>query len=575
MPSLLKQYIPITEWLPRYSGDDLRADLIAGITIGIVLIPQSMAYAMLAGLPPIYGLYASLVPLLVYPIFGSSRHLAVGIMAIDCLIVAAGLSALADPMSASYIELAFLLALMVGLFQVVLGLLRFGFIVNLLSRPVIFGFMSAAVLIIMLSQVSVMTGLEIPRDSGVLGIVSQLTMELSQIHVLTFLMGIAAVLLLIGMKRWLPWAPGQLIAIIVGGLAVWIFTLTESGVSIVGEIPAGFPSVTLPDISIATVGALVPTAVTLSLIQFMTVISLGKVFAAKHGYPVKPNRELVSIGIANVLGSFFRSMPVSGSFSRSAVGEHAGGRTGLVNIFAAALIALTLLFLTPLFYYLPVAVLGAIIVVAAFSLLDLYELRYLLRTKRIDGLIALVTFLSTLLIGIQEGVIIGIGLSVVAVMYRLSRPNVAVLGNLPGSHSYRDIANFEDAAPIEDLLILRVDASFYFANAEYLRDMIMSRVSRGSVKAVILETNSVNDIDTTAVSVLREVNDALAELGIELYFGGMKIPVLRVMKESGLHQSIGSDHFFLSVHRAVKHILTSWGRYEEHKGRGLPKISPD
>ncbi len=563
----VKKYIPILEWLPTYSWTNLKGDLPAGITVGIILIPQSMAYALLAGVPPIYGLYASLVPLLVYPFLGTSRHLAVGIMAIDCLIVAAGLGALAEPMTAEYLSLAFLLALMVGVIQILMGLLRFGFVVNLLSRPVIFGFTSAAVITIAFSQLPELLGMSIPRIAGVPGILVEAFRHLGDMHPATVALGVSGMLLLMSVRRWFPWAPGQLIAIVLGAVLVWAFALHTSGVRIVGEIPSGLPAFMLPAVTLDSVQDLLPTAVTLSLIQFMTVISLGKLFAARHRYTVKPNRELAALGASNVLGSLFRSVPVSGSFSRSAVGDHTGGQTSLVNVFAAILIAFTLLFLTPLFYYLPLAVLAAIIIVAAFGLIDVFEMRYLLRTKRTDGVIALVTFLATLIIGIREGVLIGIGLSVVSIMYRISRPNVVVLGKLPGSHSYRDLSNFEDARRIDDVLILRIDASFYFANAEYVRDVILNRVASESVRAVILETNSVNNIDTTAISVLREVYETLQKLEIELYFGGMKIPVLKVMKESGLYETIGADRFFISTHRAVKHLLTSWGCYEEYKDR--------
>jgi SulP family sulfate permease len=286
------------------------------------------------------------------------------------------------------------------------------------------------------------------------------------------------------------------------------------------------------------------------------------VFAARHRYDIRANRELLALGTANVAGSFFRSVPVSGSFSRTAVNERAGACTPLANVAAALLVGLTLLFLTPLFRYLPIPALAALIIVAASGLLDLRELRYLWRIKRIDGALALVTFLATLLVGIQEGILVGIAASVVAVMYRISRPNVAVLGHLPGTRSFRDVRHFPEAEPLESILMLRVDASFSFANAELLKDLLLrlTKDAGGDVRAVVVDASSINDLDTTAVAVLLSAEQTLASRGIELYFGGVKEPVLDLIKRSGLYLKVGADHFFLSPHRAVHHILTRWGR---------------
>lgn len=555
----------ITKWLPGYTRTDFFGDLLAGVTVGVMLIPQSMAYAMLAGLPPIYGLYASVVPLLVYPIFGSSRHLAVGIVAVDMLIVAAGLSTIAEPGSTRYIELAILLALMAGLLQIMMGAARLGFLVNLLSRPVITGFSSAAALVIAFSQLGNLLGISLSQTQYIHILIWEAVTQFENIRVIVLTLGLGAIFLLILLRRWKPLFPAPLAAVVLGIAVVWWFALYERGVAIVGDIPTGLPRPSFPEIDLVSVRTLIPTAITLALVQFMTVISLGKVFAARNRYSIRANRELLAIGAANFFGSIFRGLPVSGSFSRTAVNAQAGARTPLANIFAAGVVILTLLFLTPLFYYLPVPVLAAIIMVAASGLLDLKEMRALLRTKRIDGVLTIVTFFTTLIIGIQQGVLIGIMASVVAIMYRISRPYVAILGHLPGTRSFRDLRRYPDAHPMEGILMLRVDASFSFANAEFVKDLILERSEKGDdFRAVIIDASSINDLDTTAVAVLFAVAEILRERGVELYFGGVKDQVQDVMVRSGLYEKLGADHFFLSPHRAVKSVLSRWGKSEEY-----------
>ncbi len=561
-----KRYITILQWLPHYRRKDLWGDLSAGLTVGVMLIPQGMAYAILAGMPPIYGLYASVVPLLLYPLFGTSRHLAVGTIAIDMLIVAAGLSLIAEPGSARYIELAILLAAMVGSLQVLMGVVRLGFVVNLLSRPVITGFTAAAALIIGFSQLGNLLGLSIPQSQYIHTLILAALRRVGEWHLPTLALGAGGILLMLGLRRWLPRLPAPLIAVILGTLAVVGLHLDQGGVRIVGDIPTGLPSFRTPHFDVASARLLFPTAITLALVQFMNVISLGKVFAARYRYSVKPNQELFAIGLSNLGGSFFRSLPVSGSFSRTAVNARAGARTPMSNIIAALVITLTLLFLTRLFFYLPIPIFASIIMVAAFGMVDVQEVRFLLRAKRIDGYIAILTFLATLFIGIQEGVLLGVTVSVLAIMYRISRPNVAVLGHLPGTRSFRDLRRHPEAQPIEGILMLRVDASFSFANAEFLKDLILkeSEPEDSKIRAVIIDSSSVNDLDMTALAVLRNVAETLKERGIELYFGGVKGPVLDVFQRSGLYDQLGADHFFLSPHRAVRYVLTKWGRSEDY-----------
>ncbi len=550
----------IFSWLPAYTRSQFHGDAIAGLTVGVMLVPQGMAYAFLGGVPPIYGLYASLVPLLVYPIFGTSRHLAVGIVAIDMLILTAGLSQYAEVGTAAYVGLAITTALMVGVIQVVMGIARLGFMVNLLSRPVISGFTAAAALTIGLTQLGNLLGIDVPLTADVVALISAAFADAGDAHMVSFAIGAAGIVLLLALKRFLPVAPGPLAAVALGILVVWLFNLDREGVEVVGIVPTGLPSPSFSGTSLNTFRQLLPTAITLSLVQFMSVISLGKIFAAKHRYSVRANQELFALGVINVAGSLFRSVPVSGSFSRSAVGDQAGGRTAMTNVVAAIVIVLTLLFLTPLFYFLPVPIFASIIMVSAFAMIDVRELRFLLRTKKVDGGIALLTFLATLVVGIHEGVLIGIAASVVAIMYRISRPNVAILGHLPGTRSFRDTRRYANAEVIEGVLILRVDASFSFVNAEFLRDLILEQSNdrERDIQAVVIDASSVNDLDTTAATLLTSVAETLADREIDLYFGGVKGRVYDVMRRHGFVDLIGEGHFFLSPHRAILHILRDW-----------------
>ena len=466
---MIRRYIPILRWIPDYSGKKLRGDIFAGLTVGVMLVPQAMAYAILAGVPPVTGLYASLIPLLVYPFFGTSRHLAVGIVAVDCIIIAGGLSQLALPMSEQYLALAVMLAFIVGITQMAMGLLRLGFIVNLLSRPVALGFMSGAVLIIGISQLPDLLGIQKPATPALSAVLYQTFTHLSDIHLLTALLGGGGVLVILGLRRFAPKMPASLIAVLAGAVALVVFDLRDAGVAVVSAVPSGLPSLALPDFDLGVIRALVPTAITLVLVQFMTLISLGSFFAARHRYQISANTELFTLGAMNAAGSLFRAIPVSGSFSRSAINEHAGAASPLSNLSAAAVVGMALLFLTPLFEFLPMPLFASMIIVASLSLIDLAEVRYILQIKKVDGVIALGTFAATLILGIHQGILFGVLMSAAAVVYRVSRPNIAVLGHLPGSRSYRELEHYPEAVTVKGMVILRLDASFAFTNARFVR----------------------------------------------------------------------------------------------------------
>lgn len=552
-------------WVRSYRREHLGGDLRAGLIVGVMLIPQGMAYAMIAGVPPIYGLYAGLVPLLIYPLLGTSRHLSVGPLAIDMLIVAAGVSVIAQADPERHVALALTLAAMVGLLQIFMGLARLGFLMSLLARPVILGFVWAAALIIGFSQLGHLTGMTLPRSEYVVVMVRDAATSLGTIHWPTLGVGLGSIVLLRLAAPVRHLLPGPLLVVVVGTALVWALGLDEQGVAVVGEIPSGLPPLGFPVARLEDLRDLLPTALTLALVQFMTVASLGRIYARRHQYRIRPNRELIAIGSANLLGSFFRSLPVSGSFSRTAVSEQAGVCSPLANVVAASLVGVTLLVLTPLFAHVPMAVLAAIIVVAVAGLIIPSEARFLFRTKPRDGYLATFTFAMTLILGIRQGLLLGIAAAAVVLLYSLSRPHVVELGHLPGTRFFRDLDRTPTAARMESFLLLRLDAGASFINAEYLRHFISekTRETDREVRAVILDGITMTDLDTTAVEALEEVVDELTKRGVELHLAGLIGPVRDVVLRSGLYRKLGKDHFHRSPHQAVKYLLQRWDEAEE------------
>ncbi len=546
--------------LAGYTRQALRGDAISGLTVGVVLVPQGMAYALLAGLPAAYGLYAGLVPLLIYALLGTGRHVAFGIVAVDCLIIAAAVAPLAQPGSPEYTALVLLVTLLVGLFQLALGLLRVGFVVNLLSRPVLTGFVSAAAILVVLSQIKGLMGLPVPMQTNAVALFSTAAAAVFAFNGPTFAIGAGSLALLVGLRRFYPRVPGALLAVLFTGLLVWLFGLDARGVETVGVVPSGLPSPAVPAVTLDTVRALLPTVATLSLIQFVNTISIGKLFASRYGYRIDANREFVAVGLANVLGSMFLSPPTSASYSRSAVAAETGAKTTLSNAVAATVVLISILFLTPLLTHLPIAAFSAIIIVAVATLVDVRELRYLLRTKRTDGLVALVTFLATLLIGIQQGILVGIALSILAVMARKSRPNISVLGLMPGTQMFKELEHHQDARPLADILALRMDASFTFINSERLRDAILELTATTPCRAIIIDAQPINDMDTTALAVLSELHESLASRHIAFVFGGVKPPVMALIRQSGLINELGDACFFMSPYQAAENLMHMWGR---------------
>ncbi|MGB3798948.1 MAG: sulfate permease [Lewinella sp.] len=545
---------PIIDWLTNYDRSWFSHDLTAGLTVGVMLIPQGMAYALLAGLPPIYGLYAATLPLLIYAVLGTSRQLAVGPVAMDSLLTATGVGALAVVGTENYLYLAVLLALLVGTIQLLAGVMRLGFLVDLLSRPIISGFTSAAALIIGLSQLQHLLGVDLGRSAYVHQILWSATNRIGDVQFITLAIGLTGILVLVGLKRWTPAIPGPLVVVVLSVLAVFFFGWHAEGVRIVGEVPAGLPALGFSSLAWSDIQALLPTALTIALIGFMEGIAVAKAVNARHPeYTVVPNQELIAIGASNIGSALVSGFPVAGGFSRTAVNDQAGATTGLAAIISAGVIVLTLLFLTPLFYYLPQAVLASIIMVAVFKLIDWREAVRLWRVDRSDFWMLAVTFLATLILGIQTGIAAGVALSIGVHVYRSMRPHLAVLGRIEGTHTYRNVNRFADALEEPGTLILRFDAPLYFGNMSYFEAQLDSLLAARQrvLHTIVLNAEGIAGIDSSAMYGLRRFVTDQQSRGVTVRLAGVIGPVRDAMKKAGLFEDIGRQNFFLDVDQAV------------------------
>lgn len=552
---MLKKWIPAIEWMGSYKKSDLSGDINAGLIVAIMLIPQGMAYAMLAGLPPVIGLYASTIPLIIYALFGTSRQLAVGPVAMVSLLVLSGVSLLAEPGTDEYISLVLLLMLMIGVIQLLLGVFKLGFIVNFLSHAVISGFTSAAAIIIGLSQLKQLIGVSLEADKNVFLILAETVRRAAEINPVTLAIGLGSIAMLIVMKKYVKRIPGPLFVVVFSILAVYLFNLQDVGVKIVGEVPSGLPSFSLPAMQLDAIIALLPIALTISFIGYMESIAMAKAIAAKEKYKIDPDRELVGLGLANVGGSFFAGYPVTGGFSRSAVNYQAGARTPLATIITAFLIILTLLFFTGLFYYLPNAVLAAIIMVAVYSLIDIKEAKNLFKVNKVDGWTWMLTFLATLFIGIEQGIIIGVIFSLIVFIRRSAYPHVAELGYLPDQQVYRNTKRYPEAEVDPEVLIFRVDESLYFANMTFLEDKLCARVAeKPETKWVVFDFSSVNSIDAVAVHALEELMEQCHSGKVEIVFAGIKNTVLDVLKRADWDDKYPEKIYAMNIEQALASI---------------------
>ena len=537
----------------------------AGLIVAIMLVPQSMAYAMVAGLPPQTGLYASIVPLVLYGLFGSSNSLSVGPVAMVSLLVFSGVSELAEPGSDPFIAFCLTLALMVGVLQLLMAMFRAGFLVNFISHPVLVGFTSASALVIGFSQFKHFFGVSVERSAFPLKTIFLSLFSISETNPATLIVGLVGIgiLLFFGnvLEKMLQWLgmnhvtastiarTGPLVAVVSAAIIVYRYGLADSHkVAIVGAIPAGLPWITWPSFQLNVIARLLPLALVITLVGYLESISVAKALASRKREKIDPDRELLALGLADIGAAFTGGYPVTGGFSRSLVNFSAGVRTPAGSLITAGLVAFSVAFLTPWFFYIPKAVLAAIIIVAVVPLVDFKTPFELWKYSRSDAIALIVTFVSVLALGIETGIGVGVVATVVMMMWRMSRPHVAEVGRVGDSEHFRSVSRHH-VKTIDGVFAFRVDESLTFANAPFLESYILDRVSNDSnVQSVLLISTGINDIDSTGVEVLWTIRRELSDLGIGFFMSDVKGPVTDKLEIAGLK----GDFIFLSADQAMK-----------------------
>jgi SulP family sulfate permease len=561
----LQRLIPILEWLPNYTRYRFMGDFKSGITVDIIIFTQVIAYALFAGLPPFYGLFCDLVPHLVYAVFGSSRQVAIGPVAMDSLIVATGVSTLALAGSDSYIAIAILLAFMVGGIQFLLGVFRLGFVVNFLSKPVISGFTSAVALTIGINQFRNLFGVDFIQSDQIQYVLEDIWFTITDFNSHTTIIGLISVTVIIILRKINKKIPNALIVVVAGILTIRYFGNDFVDVAIVKDIPSGLPSFSFPELDISQMKELLPIALTLVMVGYLETISIGKSLEAKQDeYKIRPNQELMALGLSNMIGSWFKAYPSTSSFSRSAINQESGATTGMASLVSVFMVLITLLFLTPLFYHLPKTVLAAIIIVAVFGLVNIKEAIFLWKANNLDFWLLIATFFSTLLFGIEYGIMIGVGLSLIILIFRTSRPYVAELGKVPDSNFYRNRERFTEVIVDNEVLVFRFDAQLFYANSSYFIETLelMVEAKGAHLKLIVLDAESINRVDSTGVEMLKERIRFYHKKGILFYFAGVKGPVRDHLFRGKILDIITLDHFYMRVNGAVNYYKTGEKEYQ-------------
>jgi high affinity sulfate transporter 1 len=559
----IEKWLPGVRTLRRYRRSWLGRDVVAGIVLTAVLVPAGMGYAEAAGLPAIYGLYATIVPLAAYAVVGPSRILVLGPDSSLVPLIAAAVLPLAAGSSAEAVALAGVLAVFSGVLCVLAGLARLGFITDLLSKPVRYGYMNGIALTVLVSQLPKLFGFSIDAEglvpearAFVRGVVDGSTNEAALV------IGIACVVVILGFRWWRPRIPGVLVAVTGATLAVGVFGLAERyDLSVVGPLPSGLPSLQLPSVSASQLGALMAGAVGIAVVSFADISVLSRTFAIREGYRVDPNQELVALGAANLATGFLQGFPVSSSASRTPIAASAGAKTQMTGLVGALAIALLLLFLPSLMQDLPDAALAAIVISAAIGLIEVAGVRKLYRLRKTEFALSIACFLGVALLGVIQGIFIAVGLALGDFIRRAWHPYDAVLGRVDDLKGYHDVSRHPDAKRIPGLVLFRWDAPLFFANAEVFADRLRLAVASSPTPArwVIVAAEPVTDLDTTAADVLEQLDEELAADGVDLRFAEMKGPVKDKLKRYVLFERFGADHFYPTIGTAVRAYVNEAG----------------
>lgn len=569
MTDRLARFLPILNWLKDYRGDTFVSDALAAVIVTLMLVPQALAYALLAGLPPEVGLYASMIPLVAYALFGTSATLAVGPVAVASLMTASALGGIAEAGTPEYVGAALVLASLSGLMLFTMGLLRLGFLANFLSHPVISGFVTASGILIAGSQLGHILGIQ-GGGHNLLEMVEGLWQQLGGIKPVTLVIGGGALVFLYLCRKFLKRGltgigfserladlttkAAPVTAVIVTTAAAWYFDLGAAGVNLVGEVPSGLPDIRLPSMDPDIWATLVPAAILISLVGFVESVSVAQTLAAKRRQRIDPDSELIALGLANVAAGVSGGSPVSGGFSRSVVNFEAGAQTPIAGALTAVGIAVATLTLTGLLAFLPKATLAATIIIAVSTLIDLPAIKRTLAYSKADGAAMLATIILTLVHGVEAGIIVGVALSIGLYLYRTSRPHSAVVGRIPGTEHFRNVQRHK--VEIDDsTVVLRVDESLYFANARYLEETVLELVSDNpEMKNLVLACQAVNEIDASALESMEAINSRLEDAGIRLHLSEVKGPVMDRLNRTHFCEEL-TGQIFLSTYDAWRSLV--------------------
>lgn len=551
-PSIIKKYVPGVKLLTDYETSWWRPDIIAAMSLWAILVPQSMAYAKLAGVPAVFGLYTAFAAMIGYAIFGTSRVLNQGPESAVAIVAAATLLPLVGGDGDQYILFASVLAILVGLWAILGGILKLGFITRFISRPILLGYIVGSAWLIVISQLPAMLGMTVDEE-GYYSAVGSILRNLDQANLWTVAVGIGLMVLIYATKKFIPKAPAYLVAAVVGTVVVVVFNLDNLGVTLVGSIESGIPLPKIPFIPIPDVVSLILPAAGIALLAYADSVVTAESLARPNGYEIDADQEFIGLGMASIASGLFQGFPVNGSQTRSVVLDDSGAKTQMSGIISAVLVIVTLLVLTPVFELLPNVALAAIVMVAGIGLFDIKEMRTLWRIQRADFILMVLTALGVIVIGMLPGILIAVLLSLLDVARRSTTPHTAVLVQVPGTDTFRDADNVADGGAIAGLLIYRFDAPLFFANVSVMADQITELVETADppIEWVLIDAESIHDIDTTAVQGLEELLEDLRDAGVHVAFARLRQAVRDVIEAADLIDVIGEDNIYLEVDDGV------------------------